>query len=122
MNLRRRMLIGSGVAAAVVTLACATPSTDNGHTPDGSTPQTQENPVIVDGTFKVPEQMKPGKYESVVPADSFGCYFARLRDTTGGPNSIISNDLGSPQEQVRVEIRESDNYFETSGCGQWQPE
>lgn len=123
MNGVTKKLIAAGglTGAAVIALACGSGGSD-GYSPDAtpSEPAATSAQVVKDGTFKVGDQIKPGKYESVVPKDSVGCYWARLKDTSG--NGIITNSLASAGSQVRVTIQPSDKYFETRGCGQWKPE
>jgi hypothetical protein len=70
-----------------------------------------------DGTWLVGADIAPGRYRATVPAGGH-CYWARLRNTTGGSDSIIANDLKDKGQSV-VTILKSDNAFETSGCGTW---
>jgi hypothetical protein len=81
------------------------------------TPRPTQPPVstIEQGTWAVPDEVKPGTY---VSDGGEGCYWARLRDLTGGINSIIANggDIG----RQRVTILRSDNGFETNECGVWR--
>lgn len=75
-----------------------------------------------DGTYEVgggDGQVPAGKYKGTVPADSFGCYYARLKDTSGGVDAIIANDVANKGEPVIVTIRAGDNAFNTAGCGTW---
>ena len=55
----------------------------------------------------------PGTYF----AKGKGCYFARLRDFTGGVNSIIAN--GNPIGRAIVTISRSDKGFKSERCGIW---
>jgi hypothetical protein len=71
--------------------------------------------TIEDGTWAVPDEVKPGTY---VSDGGSSCYWARLRDLEGGLNSIIANSI-SPGRQ-RVSIRRPDAAFETSGCPTWR--
>jgi hypothetical protein len=63
----------------------------------------------------VPDEVKPGTY---VSDGGEGCYWARLRDLTGGLNSIIAN--GGDVGRQRVTILRSDKGFKTSDCGVWR--
>ena len=47
----------------------------------------------------------------------FGCYWARLSDTSGEFEGIITN--GNTQGPTTVTIAPSDAAFETSGCSDW---
>lgn len=111
------------IPATAIAIACGTgggPS--EGYQPGQSPSPGSTEPAAKDGTFKVPSEIKPGNYVSTVPKDSWGCYYARLNDTEGGPNSIIANNLAQSGQRVRVTILESDSFFETRGCGAWRVE
>jgi hypothetical protein len=71
--------------------------------------------TIEQGTWAVPDEVKPGTY---VSDGGEGCYWARLRDLTGGINSIIAN--GGDVGRQRVTILRSDKGFETNECGVWR--
>lgn len=68
------------------------------------------------GTFMVGSDIEPGTYKTGGP-ESFGCYYARLKDTTGDFGSIINNNVS--QGPATVTIKASDGAFETSGCQTW---
>jgi len=72
-------------------------------------------PPSIRGTWAVPDEVKPGTY---VSDGGEGCYWARLRDLTGGINSIIAN--GGDVGRQRVTILRSDKGFETNECGVWR--
>jgi hypothetical protein len=66
------------------------------------------------GTYQVGSDVQAGTYK----ADPGGsCYWARLRDLTGGVNSILANGL--PNGPTSVTILSSDIAFESDGCGTW---
>ena len=69
-----------------------------------------------DGTFLVGEDIQPGTYQTDGGGE-FGCYWARLSDTSGEFEGIIAN--GNPQGPTTVTISASDAAFETSGCSEW---
>ncbi len=69
-----------------------------------------------DGTFLVGEDIQPGTYQTDGGGE-FGCYWARLADTSGELESIIAN--GNPQGPTTVTISASDAAFETNGCSDW---
>lgn len=83
-----------------------------------STKAPDPNTISGDGTFAVPSQVKPGTYRAVVPNDSL-CYYERLKDATGSFDSIIANDTGDAGSQKIVEIKVTDKFFKTEGCGTW---
>jgi hypothetical protein len=68
------------------------------------------------GTFVVGKDIEPGTYKTAGP-DGFGCYYARLKDTSGDLNAIINNNVS--QGPATVTIKGSDGAFETSGCHTW---
>lgn len=68
------------------------------------------------GTYVVGTDIQPGTYKSAGPA-SVICYYARLKDTSGDFQSIISNNTS--QGAATVTIAASDGAFETTGCQTW---
>lgn len=59
----------------------------------------------------------PGTYTTKGLADgSSGCYWARMRDASGGTGSIIANDLTGGRAMVTLKEGE---FFKTSGCKPW---
>jgi len=81
------------------------------------TPKPTQPPAaaIEQGTWAVPDEVKPGTY---VSDGGEGCYWARLRDLTGDIDSIIAN--GGDVGRQRVTILRSDKGFETNECGVWR--
>lgn len=67
-----------------------------------------------EGTYIVGVDIAPGQYAS---EGTSGCYWARLRDFTGGLRSILANDNASGR--AIVQIAKSDRGFQSSGCGTW---
>jgi hypothetical protein len=68
------------------------------------------------GVWEVGVDMAPGKYKTA-GTDGYGCYHARLRTGDGSLADILAN--GFSQGPVTVVVRDSDGYFETSGCHDW---
>lgn len=68
------------------------------------------------GVFEVGTDIVPGKYKTEGPA-GFGCYYARLQNNDGSLRDIIDNN--NTDGPATVTIKESDGYFETSGCKPW---
>jgi hypothetical protein len=68
-----------------------------------------------DGTWRVGAEVAPGTYRA--PGGG-SCYWARLRNFTGGLNSIIAN--GGFSKNQTVTIQSSDTGFETRDCGTWE--
>lgn len=71
-----------------------------------------------DGTFVVGDDIKAGTYKTVGPEDEYGCYWARLKGTSGDFEDIIAN--GNVTGQTTVTIASSDGAFETTGCKEWK--
>jgi hypothetical protein len=69
------------------------------------------------GVLLVPKDIQPGTYQGTVPEDSSGCYWARLKGTSGESDDIIANDNLRPGERVTVTISDGDAAFSYSGCG-----
>lgn len=70
-----------------------------------------------DGTLEVGPDVKPGTYKTTVPADSIGCYWARLRNTSGEMAGIIANGVAQPGSRVTITIKATDAAVELRGCG-----
>jgi hypothetical protein len=66
-----------------------------------------------DGIYLVGTDIQPGTYRNSGGGD---CYWARLRNLSGGLGSIIANGLGANQI---VTISASDAAFESTRCGSW---
>lgn len=63
------------------------------------------------------EYIAPGTYTTKGPADGApNCYWARMRDASGGTGSIIANDL--VRGRAIVTLKEGE-FFKTSGCKPW---
>jgi hypothetical protein len=78
------------------------------------TPPAQPLASVGDGTWAVPSQMTPGRWES---SGGTTCYWARLNNLAGDIDSIAANDnTGGP---AVVDIQGSDVAFNSAGCGTW---
>jgi hypothetical protein len=92
--------------------------------PSPTKPRTKKvAPVTVprDGVLFVGKDVKPGTYRTTVPADSLACYAARLKDTDGGINSIISNNLYEPGAQAVLTVKRTDYAIEVRCDGaRWE--
>jgi hypothetical protein len=75
--------------------------------------------ITDEGILAVGTDVKPGTYRTTVPEDSFGCYWARLRDLNGGLNSIIANGNAEPGAKVIITIKSTDKYVQLDRCGNW---
>lgn len=83
--------------------------------PATSSPASQE---ITEGTWRVPEEVKPGTYRTDGADETGNCYWERLKDLTGGMDSTLANDLGSGP--MTVTIQPGDKGFKTQGCKPWK--
>jgi hypothetical protein len=70
-----------------------------------------------DGTHRVGKDIAAGTYRAPKVSGLLGCYWARLRNFSGGLNGIIAN--GNESAPALVTIRPTDRGFETNGCGTW---
>ena len=137
MNSKKTALIGTAIILGGLSIACsgasgtnaggstkdqpiaAASSATGGSSKEATKPASDPNAISGDGTFAIPSQVKPGTYRTVVPNDSFNCYYERLKDASGSFDSIIANNNGSPGSQQIVEIKATDKFFKTEGCGTW---
>lgn len=71
------------------------------------------------GTLIVGIDIQPGTYTATV-TDSSGGYWQRMKDTTGGTDSIITNDNVDFGNKATVTISASDKAFESNGFGLWK--
>ncbi|MGA4544913.1 hypothetical protein ACPA54_33460 [Uniformispora flossi] len=67
-----------------------------------------------DGTYTVGDDIQPGTYKST---GNNGCYYARLKDTSGDFGAIITNNISDGS--VTVTISKSDGAFQSRGCKEW---
>jgi hypothetical protein len=68
------------------------------------------------GVWEVGVDIAAGKYKTT-GTDGYGCYYARLKQNDGSLSDILNN--GFVQGPATVTIKQSDGYFETSGCEDW---
>lgn len=115
-------------ACGVTLIACglsSTPTSNSGgqggqvETPAPTTPLAAG--TIADGTWSVPDEVKPGTYVSTVPDDGIGfCHWSRLKGFSGDAQDLLDIGSGSTGDRMRVTIKSSDKGFETKGCGIWR--
>src|SRR5439155_2936760 len=107
-----------GRATVTVTAAPAA-----GHTTKASShPASSKAPAaatqIADGTYRVPEDVKPGTYRTAGDDGSGNCYWARLKGLGGDLGDVLAN--GNVTGPTVVRIKSIDKGFESSGCKPWQ--
>lgn len=73
-----------------------------------------------DGTYLIGSDIQPGQYRATVPSNSVGCYWERLKGTSGSLDDVIANDTVAVGAQALVTIEPSDKAFKTQGCGSWE--
>jgi hypothetical protein len=69
-----------------------------------------------DGEYLVGTDIASGTYKTAGPADSWGCYWERAKDSSGDFDSIIANN--NLQGSGRVTLRKGE-VFKTNGCQKW---
>jgi hypothetical protein len=122
---RTRWTVCLLLVATAVGLGCgstSSPSTGSGDpavTTTTAKPKPAGNTITDEGQLLVGSEVKPGTYRATVPADSVGCYYARLKALDGELASVITNGIGEAGKKVTVTIKASDKAFETNGCGTW---
>ena len=138
MSKRNVLRAACAAAAAAFLLACGTGTTPDG---DGTTPQPSGPTTVVapqgspaastkptpastlvtfgDGVWRVPQEVKPGTYRTIVPADSWNCYHAVLRNFDSKLDSIIDNGNQEPGLPQIMTIPKTAQGVEASGCGIW---
>lgn len=79
----------------------------------GQEESIEENTIPGDGVFVV-EDIEAGTYRT---DGGPLCYWARLSDTSGDFDALITNGL--PEGPATVTIQDSDGAFESSGCPDW---
>ena len=67
-----------------------------------------------DGTFVVPDEVRPGTYKG---RSEGTCYWQRLSGFSG--DDTIENDFVASTGPVIVTIKKSDAGFDSSDCGPW---
>lgn len=69
-----------------------------------------------DGTWIVGVDVEPGRYRSVVPADTFLCMWQRL----GKNGRVIALGVGDPGESMVFTVQASDSEIRVDDCGSWK--
>jgi hypothetical protein len=72
-----------------------------------------------DGIWQIPGEVKPGTYRTVVPADSWNCYYEIVKDFSGDIRSIIDNGNQEPGLPQIITIPKTAKGIDVGGCGTW---
>ncbi len=117
------VLIG-GVALGATLVACATEGMDSSVAPvkapvasDSGSPEASETKKARtswgNGIYKVGAEIPPGQYAT--DGGDFGCYWERLKDTTGELDSVIAS--GVPSGPSKMTVKKSDKFVKFElGC------
>lgn len=89
--------------------------------PESPMPTSEVDPGWIEGTYKVATEIPPGEYKTTGAGKKGdvlgGCYWARLKDTSGEVGSIIANDNVPSGAKARMTVRKTDRYIQfTGGC------
>ncbi|WP_328491440.1 hypothetical protein OHS59_00835 [Streptomyces sp. NBC_00414] len=107
--------------ATVTATATATGAQASAASPKTTTGSRQEaaskEGIPGDGTFLVGKDIEAGTYRSE-GKKAYGCYWARLSDTTGETGAIIAN--GNAQGPAIVKVAAGDQAFQTTDCKPWK--
>jgi hypothetical protein len=87
-----------------------------------TTVEAEREPVFGDGLFEVGVDIAPGVYETGEIGGGFlglgdGCTWQRLSDASGDEESILAERTIEGHEVI--EIKDTDAYFDSSGCDEW---
>lgn len=132
---RALLLLGTAVVVNLAIIAAVA------HRGDPALPATTRRPVATipapaappaappglattfgEGRFAVGTDIAAGTYRSNGPSGRLDCYWERLKDTSlkdtsGGTDSIIANNLGRGPATVTIDQR--DGAFQTRWCSTW---
>lgn len=130
--MRLKTLIAALAAPLIaLTIACSTTTTPAGPqqrqeagtvTAVAVAAPTGPVTVFADGDYEVGTgagQVPPGKYRTTAAADSFGCYWARLKGLGGGIADIAANGNVTAGAPAIVVIAAADKAFTVSGGCTW---
>lgn len=114
--------LGAAVGSGGGSSTTATPTTVTvAPAPAGQQPTTQAPPAATgpktefgDGTYKVGEDIAAGTYKSTGPRAGMPlCYWARMKNDSGGLDAIIANNNSQGPTRVTVKAGE---YLQVTGC------
>ena len=82
------------------------------------TTEPEPESTMDEGTYEIGVDAKPGRYKTRVPEDSAGCYWEKLKDDSGGLNSVIANGEVNAGGRVSITLKRSE-FFLSEDCGTW---
>jgi hypothetical protein len=82
------------------------------------TTRPEPESTMNEGTYEIGVDAKPGRYKTRVPEDSSGCYWEKLKDDSGGFNSLIANGDVNPGGRVSITLKRGE-FFNSEDCGTW---
>jgi hypothetical protein len=109
------------IAAASVVLALSACEPVDTATPAPPPTANTSAGIYTSGTYEVPSEIKPGTYKTGGPSKGElapMCYWARLRNMTGDPESIIAN--GNLEGPATFVVKKTDKGVELSGSCSWR--
>lgn len=101
------------IVASLAMGACAVPAEEGnakkvgGAKPTLATEAKKARTVWGNGTYKVGSEIKPGQYKT--KGSEFGCYWERLRGTSGDFEDVIANDTTTGPSIFTV--KKTDKYI-----------
>jgi hypothetical protein len=82
------------------------------------TTEPEPGSTMNEGTYEIGVDAKPGRYKTRVPQDSAGCYWEKMKDDSGGFNSLIANGEVNPGGRVSITLKRGE-FFNSEDCGTW---
>jgi hypothetical protein len=71
-----------------------------------------------EGTYEIGVDANPGRYKTRVPQDSPVCYWEKMKDDSGGFNSLIANGEVNAGGRVSITVKRGE-FFNSEDCGTW---
>jgi len=82
------------------------------------TTEPEPGSTMDEGTYEIGVDAEPGRYKTRVPQDSSGCYWEKMKDDSGGFNSLIANGEVNPGGRVSITLKRGE-FFNSEDCGTW---
>jgi len=107
---------GGFVVTAVPPRTVAETSPTDAPAPPDADAASGPRTSVGDGTWKVGEDIAPGRY-TTAGADGSSCYYARLKSNDGSVGDVI--DIKVTNGPASVVVRPTDGYLKTAYCRTW---